>query len=102
MGQVDQPRAREPRDGAATTGAWRSHAEVVIPGEGLDSEPRPWWAQGPHRLFDDPQHRPLDVGDGLCVHSCQFVDELVVLRQESQVEVQTLLYGLLGPGRRHL
>lgn len=49
-----------------------------------------------------PPHRPLDVSDGLSVHGRQLVDQLVVLRQEGQVEVQALLYCLLGPGRCHL
>lgn len=73
-----------------------AHVKVEIPREGLG------WGSGPHRLFDDPQHRPLDVSDGLGVHGCQLVDQLVVLRQEGQVEVQALLYCLLSPGRCHL
>lgn len=58
--------------------------------------------QEPHRLLNDPQHCPFDVGDGLSVHGCQLMDQLVVLRQESQIQIQTLLHCFLCPGCGHL
>lgn len=55
-----------------------------------------------YRLLYRPQHTAFDVSNGLRVDRSQFVHQLMVERQQGQIEEETLPDCVLSPGSSNL